>query len=79
MRDPKRIQAFCNRLARAWEIVPDWRFGQFMMNVLGEMSHDGRDPFFPEEDEMIAYIEKYVATASPFAHSPLKQKEGQHD
>ena len=75
MRDPKRIQVFCNRLARAWEVVPDWRFGQFMMNVLGEMNYGGRDPFFPEEDEMIAYIENYVATATPFAHSPLKPKE----
>ena len=75
MRDPKRIQAFCNRLARAWEVVPDWRFGQFMMNVLGEMNYGGRDPFSPEEDEMIAFIENYVATASPFAHSPLKPKE----
>lgn len=59
MRDPKRIQAFCNRLARAWEMLPDWRFGQLMMNALGEMQYGGRDPFFPEEDEMIQYIEKF--------------------
>ena len=63
MRDPKRIRKFCNRLATAWEALPDWRFGQLMMNVLGEMSHGGRDPFFPEEDEMIEYIEKYVANS----------------
>ena len=46
MRDKKRIRAFCNRLARAWEMVQDWRFGQLMMNALGEMASMGRDPFF---------------------------------
>ena len=65
MRDPKRIQKFCNRLARAWEMVPDWRFGQLMMNALGEMSTK-RDPFFPEEDEMIEFIEKYVEAHSSY-------------
>lgn len=67
MRDKKRIRAFCNRLARAWEKVPDWRFGQLMMNALGEMASKGRDPFFPEEDEMIAFIEEYVKNNSPFS------------
>lgn len=71
MRDPKRIDEFCSRLASAWHRVPDWRFGQLMMNVLGEMSHAGRDPFFPEEDEMIRYIENYVAQTAPgqFTHN----------
>lgn len=59
MRDPKRIDEFCNRLAVAWKTVPDWRFGQLMMNVLGAMASTGRDPFFPEEPEMIAFIEEY--------------------
>ena len=63
MRDIKRIQVFCNRLARAWEMVPDWRFGQLMVNALGEMK---RDPFFPEDDEMIEYLENYVKKNSPY-------------
>ena len=58
MRDPKRIRKFCDRLATAWECLPDWRFGQLMVNALSEMGHD---PFFPEDDEMIEYIENYVA------------------
>ena len=57
MRDPKRIDKFCWRLAEAWKKVPDWRFGQLMVNCLGSMD---RDPFFPEDDEMIQYIEKYL-------------------
>ena len=62
MRDPKRIRKFCDRLAAVWEQLPDWRFGQLMVNALGEM---GRDPFFPEDDEMIEYLEKYVEN-SPY-------------
>ena len=61
MRDPKRIRKFCNRLAKVWECVPDLRFGQFMCNALGDMASNGRDPFFPEEDEMIEFIEEYVS------------------
>lgn len=63
MRDPKRIDSFCERLAKAWKNVPDWRFGQLMVNCLGEMD---RDPFFPEEDEMIEYIEKWCRVNSPY-------------
>lgn len=61
MRDPKRIHKFCGRLAKAWMMLPDWRFGQLMCNMLGEMASGGRDPFFPEEDEMIKFIEDYCS------------------
>lgn len=52
-RDPKRIRKFCNQLASAWETVPDLRFGQLIENVFDMMAHEGRDPFFPEEDEIM--------------------------
>ena len=35
-RDAGRIQPFCDRLARAWEKLPDWRFGQLMINLMRE-------------------------------------------
>ena len=57
MRNPNRIDEFCNRLARVWHCVPDWRFGQLMVNMLGEMN---RDPFFPEDDTMIEFFEQYM-------------------
>ena len=60
MRDPARIQEFCNRLARAWENLPDWRFGQLMANIFKDMEVEGEDPFFPEEDKMIEIIENYT-------------------
>lgn len=60
MRDPRRIYSFCNELANIWATeCPDWRFGQLMVNVLGKMQAEGRDPFFPEEDEMLGYFRKY--------------------
>lgn len=60
MRNPKRIKKFCNELADIWEeYVPDWRFGQLICNVFGEMAGENRDPFFPEEKEMIEYFRKF--------------------
>ncbi len=57
-RDTGRIQPFCDRLARAWEKLPDWRFGQLMVNLMREYEAEhGRDFFFLEEDEMIKVIE----------------------
>lgn len=65
MRNPDRIDAFCNQLAKIWkEKAPDWRFGQLIMNVYGSMDVD---PFFPEEDEMIQIIENFF--------SPKENKE----
>jgi hypothetical protein len=60
MRDSKRIRKFCNRLATAWELLPDWRFGQMMMNILGYMASEGKDPFFTEDEGMLTYIEQYI-------------------
>lgn len=57
MRKPERIDKFCNELAAIWkEKVPDWRFGQLIVNVLNSLP---RDPFFYEEDEMIEVFRKY--------------------
>ena len=60
MRDIKRIRKFCNRLATAWELLPGWRFGQLICNIFGQMKSEGKDPFFPEDESMIEYIEQYI-------------------
>lgn len=60
MRDPKRLDDFYDQLKQIHkECCPDWRFGQMILNVLGKMASEGRDPFFPEEEEMLAYFKKY--------------------
>lgn len=51
MRDPKRIDEFCELLAKAWHKVPDWRFAQLVLNLPYE-----KDPFFYEDDEMLDLI-----------------------
>ena len=51
MRDPKRIHKFCEELERVWSTVPDWRFGQLVVNALGV------DPFYIEDDDAIKVLE----------------------
>lgn len=59
MRDIDRIDKFCKELAEIWKTnVPDWRFGQLMVNVLNSMP---KDPFFPEEDEMLQFFKDYFS------------------
>lgn len=50
MRDIKRIKPFLEEIEKLWEKVPDWRFGQLIINVLGTCK---KDPFFYEEEEML--------------------------
>lgn len=60
MRDPNRIDEFCATLATLWHKVPDWRFGQLMCNVLGEVyANTNVDPFFIEDDEMISEMHNF--------------------
>ena len=56
MRNPERIDEFCNRLAAVWHKVPDWRFGQLMMNIFGN-----NDIFYYEDNTLINIIENYLS------------------
>ena len=67
MRDINRIDKFCEKLAKSWKRVPDWRFGQLMLNLLGQYYNDeNRDPFYTEDDEMIKFIEEYTRYNGPY-------------
>lgn len=60
MRNANRLDDFYDRLKVVHkEKFSDLRFGQFMICVLGDMQASGRDPFFPEENEMIKFIEEW--------------------
>lgn len=60
MRNPDRLDKFYEELKQIHkEKCPDWRFGQMICNVLGKMQSEKRDPFFPEESEMIEYFHTY--------------------
>ena len=56
MRDPKRIWLFLSKLAELWELKPDYRFWQLLQSIPLD-----RDPFFLEEDETEAILDKEIA------------------
>jgi len=59
MRNPARIDEFCDELKRYWHLVPQWRFGQLICNVFRTLK---RDPFFLEEDAMLKVFEEFFKT-----------------
>ena len=62
MRDPDRINKYCDELKAIWKCVPDWRFGQLMSNMLGAFSFTkGKDIFFPEDEELFEFFKEYIA------------------
>ena len=57
MSDPKRIKKIIPLLEEAWELVPDWRLGQLVSNLIGT----GRqDVFFPEDDEWEKLLKIFI-------------------
>lgn len=58
MRDASRIEPFCHYLAQIWKAYfPDWRFGQFICNVIDWANVS---PFYIEEEEFKQIIDKFV-------------------
>ena len=47
MRDPSRIERIVDKVNVAWSLVPDWRLGQLISNLLGPGPHD---IFYVEDD-----------------------------
>lgn len=56
MRNPKRIWPFLSKLAELWELKPDYRFWQLLQSIPLD-----RDPFFLEEDETEAILDKEIS------------------
>lgn len=67
MRNKNRIPQFTRELEKVWtKYYPDLRFGQLMMSFLNYVALEHkRDPFFPEEAEMLKYLKEY-AKKSPY-------------
>ena len=58
MRNPERLDSFYTELCRLHkEYLPDWRFGQFMYNLITETG----DPFFHNEAEMLKVVKEYIS------------------
>ena len=73
MRDTNRIYTFMNNLQTIWVLYyPDWRFGQLMMNFLNYVALEyKRDPFFPEEAEMLKYLKEYAKKSPLYKENPI--------
>ena len=56
MRDPYRIYKFCNKLAKMWSEVPDWRFGQLISNLICDL--ESTDFFYLEDEVLFKYLEE---------------------
>lgn len=55
MRDPNRLDAFYAELCKIHkEQFPDWRFGQFISNLIT------RDPFYLEEEDFLKMIKENI-------------------
>ena len=55
MRNPERIERIINKLGVACGLVPDWRLGQVISNLLGPGPHD---VFYVEDDEWERLIDE---------------------
>lgn len=67
MRDPNRIDKFCDKLKEIWKTVPDWRFGQLMCNAIREVTtKTGRDVFFVEDEDMIDALSRLFDSEPQF-------------
>ena len=57
MRDPKRIDEFCDKLKTYWHMVPDWRFMQLICNLQLSIGSDG---FYLEDDKIMELIDQML-------------------
>ena len=57
MRNPERIKKIIKLLEKAWTLVPDWRLGQLVSNLLGT---GPQDVFFPEDEDWEKYIKSFI-------------------
>ena len=58
MRDLNRIDKFCDKLKTIWHQVPDWRFGQLMLNFFSNI--DSTFGFYVEDEELFKALDEYI-------------------
>ena len=61
MRDINRLDNFYNELKEIHKELPDWRFGQLVMNFFGwfyEKYH--RDAFYIEDFQILIYFKTFI-------------------
>ena len=61
MRDPKRIDEFCDLLKELWKRVPDWRFGQLISNLGRQLEWTPGGFFYAEDEEFMNELSRILA------------------
>ena len=61
MRDPKRIDKFCDLLKEIWKRVPDWRFGQLISNLGRQLEWTPGGFFYAEDEEFMHELARILA------------------
>lgn len=61
MRDPKRIDEFCDLLKKIWKRVPDWRFGQLISNLGKQLEWTPGGFFYAEDEEFMNELARILA------------------
>jgi len=56
MRDPKRIATLLDKIKELWEKVPDWRFGQLLINL--GLVKDSMNTWNAEYEDIMGWLEK---------------------
>lgn len=66
MRDPSRIDYYCDELAELWHKVPDWRMSQFMVNAMLAYAnkHNGHDAFYAEDADFMKFLKEFIEEAT---------------
>ena len=71
MRDPKRIDKFCDLLKEIWKRVPDWRFGQLISNLGRQLEWTPGGFFYAEGEEFMNELARILAKFNEYEN---KQK-----
>jgi len=58
MRDPARIEPILNLIRTAWELNPDMRLGQLIVNIV-RPKESCPEVFYVEDDELVRRVGKY--------------------
>ena len=61
MRDPKRIDKFCDLLKELWKRVPDWRFGQLISNLGKQLEWTPGGFFYTEDEEFMNELSRILS------------------
>ena len=61
MRDPNRIDKFCDELAEVWRKVPDLRLAQLMYTLMNTWEvRRSSSAFYAEDEEFLDFASAYL-------------------